>query len=40
MRIQFFPDVGHWLIEDRPADVARLVIDFLNEGKSQAGSGG
>jgi len=35
-RKAFFPDVAHWLIEDRPDDVARLVIDFLNEGRAEA----
>jgi len=30
----FFPDVAHWLIEDRPEEVARLVIEFLDEGRS------
>ena len=29
----FFPDVAHWVIEDRPDDVARLVIAFLDEGR-------
>ncbi|MGH2483267.1 MAG: alpha/beta fold hydrolase, partial [Candidatus Limnocylindria bacterium] len=33
MRKVFFPDVAHWLIEDRPDEVAQLVIDFLNEGR-------
>ncbi|HEX9853889.1 MAG TPA: alpha/beta hydrolase, partial [Acidimicrobiia bacterium] len=32
----FFPNVAHWLIEDRSDEVARLVIEFLNEGR-QAG---
>jgi pimeloyl-ACP methyl ester carboxylesterase len=27
----FFPDVGHWLIEARPDEVARIVIEFLEE---------
>jgi hypothetical protein len=27
-----FPDVRHWVIDQRPDDVARLVIDFLDEG--------
>ena len=30
----FFPDVAHWVIEDRPDDVARLVIGFLDEGRA------
>jgi pimeloyl-ACP methyl ester carboxylesterase len=29
----FFPDVGHWVIEERPDEVARQVIDFLDEGR-------
>jgi pimeloyl-ACP methyl ester carboxylesterase len=29
----FFPDVGHWVIEERPDEVARRVIDFLDEGR-------
>jgi pimeloyl-ACP methyl ester carboxylesterase len=29
----FFPDVGHWVIEDRPEEMARLVIEFLDEGR-------
>ena len=29
----FFPDVGHWVIEARPDDVARLVIGFLDEDR-------
>jgi pimeloyl-ACP methyl ester carboxylesterase len=33
IRKVFFPDVGHWVIEDRPDEVARLVIDFLDEGR-------
>ena len=27
----FFPDVGHWVIEARPDEVAREVIEFLGE---------
>ncbi len=34
----FFPDVAHWVIEDRPDEVARLVIEFLDEGQG-AGAG-
>ena len=34
-----FPDVAHWLIEDRPEEVARLVVDFLNEGRVVSPSG-
>jgi epoxide hydrolase 4 len=30
----FFPDAGHWVIEERPDDVARLVIGFLDEGRA------
>jgi epoxide hydrolase 4 len=26
-----FPEVGHWVIEARPEDVARAVIDFIAE---------
>ena len=33
IRKVFFPDVAHWVIEDRPEEVARLVIDFLDEGR-------
>jgi pimeloyl-ACP methyl ester carboxylesterase len=29
----FFPDVGHWVIEARPDDVARLVIGFIDEDR-------
>jgi pimeloyl-ACP methyl ester carboxylesterase len=29
----FFPDVGHWVIEARPDEVARLVIEFFDEGR-------
>ena len=36
IRKVFFPDVAHWIIEDRPDEVARLVIDFLNEGRAAA----
>jgi pimeloyl-ACP methyl ester carboxylesterase len=36
IRKVFFPDAGHWVIEDRPENVARLVIDFLDEGRSGA----
>jgi pimeloyl-ACP methyl ester carboxylesterase len=32
----FFHDVGHWVIEDRPEEVARLVISFLDEERSPA----
>ena len=32
-RVVFFPDVGHWVIEDRPDDVAREVIAFIDEGR-------
>jgi epoxide hydrolase 4 len=35
IRKVFFPDLAHWVIEDRPDEVARLVIDFLDEGRSQ-----
>jgi pimeloyl-ACP methyl ester carboxylesterase len=31
IRKVFFPDVAHWVIEDRPDEVARLVIEFLGE---------
>ena len=31
----FFPDVGHWLIEARPDEVAREVIAFIDEGRSR-----
>jgi pimeloyl-ACP methyl ester carboxylesterase len=30
----FFPDVGHWVIEARPDEVARTVIEFLREPAS------
>jgi pimeloyl-ACP methyl ester carboxylesterase len=30
----FFPDVGHWVIEERPDEVARLVIGFIDEARS------
>ena len=30
----FFPDVGHWVIEARPDEVARAVIGFLDEGRA------
>jgi pimeloyl-ACP methyl ester carboxylesterase len=33
IRKVFFPDAGHWIIEDRPDEVTRLVIDFLDEGR-------
>ena len=36
IRKVFFPDVAHWVIEDRPEEVARLVIEFLDEGRAQA----
>ncbi|MGH2462567.1 MAG: alpha/beta fold hydrolase [Candidatus Limnocylindria bacterium] len=36
VRKVFFPDVAHWIIEDRPDEVARLVIEFLNEGRTPA----
>jgi pimeloyl-ACP methyl ester carboxylesterase len=29
----FFPDVGHWVIEARPDEVARIVIEFLDEDR-------
>ena len=29
----FFPDVGHWVIEARPDEVARMVIGFLDEDR-------
>jgi epoxide hydrolase 4 len=32
-RMVFFPDVGHWVIEDRPDEVARAVIGFLDEDR-------
>jgi epoxide hydrolase 4 len=32
----FFPDVGHWVIEARPDDVARTVIGFLDEDRVPA----
>jgi epoxide hydrolase 4 len=32
-RMVFFPDVGHWVIEDRPDEVARTVIGFLDEDR-------
>ena len=32
----FFPDVGRWVIEARPDEVARIVIGFLDEGSSPA----
>jgi len=28
-----FPDVGHWLIEARPDEVARALIEFLDEDR-------
>ena len=31
----FFPDVGHWVIEARPDEVAREVIAFIDEGRSR-----
>ena len=36
IRKVFFPDVAHWVVEDRPDEVARLVIEFLNEGRVAA----
>jgi len=30
----FFPDVGHWVIEARPDEVARAVIGFFDEGRA------
>ncbi|RPH34803.1 MAG: alpha/beta hydrolase, partial [Chloroflexi bacterium] len=35
----FFPDVSHWLIEDRPDEVAKLVIEFLDEGRQPGARG-
>jgi pimeloyl-ACP methyl ester carboxylesterase len=32
-RTVFFPDVGHWLIEDRPDEVARMLIGFIDEDR-------
>jgi pimeloyl-ACP methyl ester carboxylesterase len=29
----FFPDVGHWVIEARPDEVARHVIGFIDEDR-------
>jgi epoxide hydrolase 4 len=29
----FFPDVGHWIIEARPDEVARTVIEFIDEAR-------
>ena len=29
----FFPDVGHWVIEARPDEVARMVIGFIDEDR-------
>lgn len=29
----FFPDVGHWVIEARPDEVARAVIGFIDEDR-------
>jgi epoxide hydrolase 4 len=28
------PDVGHWVVEARPDEVARTVIEFLDEGRA------
>ena len=35
----FFPDVGHWVIEARPDEVARVVIGFLDEAQVLAPAG-
>lgn len=32
----FFPDVGHWVIEARPDEVARIVIGFIDEDRVPA----
>ncbi len=29
----FFPDVGHWVIEARPDEIARIVIGFFDEDR-------
>lgn len=29
----FFPDVGHWVIEARPDEIARMVIGFIDENR-------
>lgn len=29
----FFPDVGRWVIEARPDEVARIVIGFFDEDR-------
>jgi pimeloyl-ACP methyl ester carboxylesterase len=31
VRVELLPDTGHLLMEERPDDLARLVIDFLTE---------
>jgi pimeloyl-ACP methyl ester carboxylesterase len=31
LRIQYVPDVGHWVIQDRPRRFVELVTDFLAE---------
>ena len=33
----FFPDVGHWVIEARPDDVARIVVEFIDEDRDPGG---
>jgi pimeloyl-ACP methyl ester carboxylesterase len=36
-RIIFFPDGGHWIIEERPDEVARAVIGFIDEDRLPGG---
>jgi pimeloyl-ACP methyl ester carboxylesterase len=33
----FFPDVGHWVIEARPDEIARIVIGFIDEDRVPTG---
>jgi pimeloyl-ACP methyl ester carboxylesterase len=31
VRLELLPDTGHLLMEERPDDLARLVLDFLTD---------
>jgi pimeloyl-ACP methyl ester carboxylesterase len=33
-RTVLFPDAGHWIIEDRPDEVARAVIGFIDQDRA------
>lgn len=33
LRVRRFPDAGHWLNQERPAEVTPALVDFLREGR-------